>query len=180
MPTAKQMMEAEDVYLLTPSIMNPHCDVYTTNKANMLDWEENMIQWKDRVRILLSEIQEDVAMTASVLVLSTEARAINTVLERNGVTYDEEGQPCWQPFPRVANKVLSVLASMSPTLDDQTLYGRLSARTALGNFKASICSTNALGGKHLIDDDSSSQPLTGDDMGESDLDKDDDQTLNHL
>ncbi len=179
-PTAEQMMEAEDVYLLTPSRMNPHCDAYATNEENMLDWEGNMIQRKDRAQILLSEIQEDVAMTASVQVSSTEAKAIDTVLESNSVTYDEEAHPCWQPIPRAADQVSSILASVSPTLDDQTLYGCLSARTALGKFKASIGSTDALGGEHLIDDDSATQPLTDDDMSESDSDKEDDQTLNDL
>jgi hypothetical protein len=179
-PTAKQMMEAEDVYLLTPSRMNPHCNAYATNEEYMLNWEGNMIQRKDRAQILLSEIQEDVAMTASVQVSSTEARAIDTVLESNSVTYDEEAHPCWQPIPRAADQVSSILASVSPTLDDQTLYGCISARTALRKSKASIGSTDALGGEHLIDDDSATQPLTDDDMSELDSDKEDDQTLNDL
>jgi hypothetical protein len=106
--------------LLTPNRMNPHCDAYATNEENMLDWVGNMIQQKDITQILLSKIQEDVAMAASVQeVPSTEARAIDTVLE--SVTYDEEAHPCWQPISRAANKVSSVLASVSPTLDDQTL-----------------------------------------------------------
>jgi hypothetical protein len=41
-PTAMQMMESEDVYLLTPSRMNPNCDSYVTNEENMLDWEGHM------------------------------------------------------------------------------------------------------------------------------------------
>ena len=36
-PSTKQMMNAEDVYLLTPSTMNPHCDAYATNEENMLN-----------------------------------------------------------------------------------------------------------------------------------------------
>ena len=31
-PMIKQMMEAENVYLLTPSTMNRHCDAYATNE----------------------------------------------------------------------------------------------------------------------------------------------------
>ncbi len=46
-PTAKQMMEAEDVCMLTPSSINPHCDSHATNEENMLDWEGNMAQRKD-------------------------------------------------------------------------------------------------------------------------------------
>jgi hypothetical protein len=106
-PTAKQMMEAEDVHILAPSRMSPHCDAHATNKENVLDWEGNMMQRKDRIQILLSKIQEDVALAASAQVLSTEARAIDTVLERNGATYDEEVHPCWKPVPRAADEVSS-------------------------------------------------------------------------
>ncbi len=36
-PTTEQMMEAEEVYLMTPTRMNPHCDSHATNEDNMLD-----------------------------------------------------------------------------------------------------------------------------------------------
>ena len=51
-PLTEQIMNAEDVYLLTPSKMNPHSNVYATNEENMLDWEVNMVQRRDRVQIL--------------------------------------------------------------------------------------------------------------------------------
>jgi hypothetical protein len=111
-PTAKQMMEAEDVHMLTPSRMNPHCDAHATNEENMLDWEGNMIQQKDKVQILLSDIQEDVALAASAEVSSTEAKAINDVIDGNRAAYDEEAHPCWKPVPRAANEISSMLASV--------------------------------------------------------------------
>jgi hypothetical protein len=43
-PTAKFMQETEDVYLLTPSRWDPHCDAYAINEENMLDWEGNMVE----------------------------------------------------------------------------------------------------------------------------------------
>jgi hypothetical protein len=112
--------------------------------------------------------------------LSTESRSINTVLERNDITFDEEAHPCWKDVPRAANEISSVLADMSPALDDQILCGRLAARVDLGKFKASIGSSDALGGEHLIDDDSATQPLTGNDMSQSDLDEADDQILDKM
>ena len=48
-PLTEQMMNTEDVYLLTPSKMNPHCDGYATNEENILDWEGNMVQRRGRV-----------------------------------------------------------------------------------------------------------------------------------
>ena len=73
-----------------------------------------------------------------------------------------------------------MLASVSTTLDDQVLYGNLTERAYLGKFKAPIVSTNALGGKYLIDDDSATQPLTENDTSESDSDEDEDQALEYL
>jgi hypothetical protein len=78
-PAADQMMESEDVCILAPSRMNPHCDSHTTNEENMLDWEGNVMRRKDRVQILLSEVQDDVAMAASVHISSTEAKAVDAV-----------------------------------------------------------------------------------------------------
>jgi hypothetical protein len=114
-------------------------------------------------------------------VSSAEARAINTVLEGNAIPHDEEAHPCWQPIPRAAGEVSSILASVSPTLDDQVLYGRLAERADLGKFKASIRSMDVLGGQYLIDDDSATQTSTDEDMIESDSeDEDEDQALNDL
>jgi hypothetical protein len=59
---------------------------------------------------------------------------------------------------------------VSPILDDQVLYRRLTERAEIGHFKASIGSTNASSGEYLVetvDDDFS----TDDDMCASDLDE---------
>ena len=61
-PSTEQTMNAEDVYLLIPRSMNPNCDAYAMNEENMLDWEGNMVQRRDRVQILLSNIPEDVML----------------------------------------------------------------------------------------------------------------------
>ena len=153
-PSTEQMMNAEDVYLLTPSMMNPHCDAHEMNEENMLNWEGNMVQRRDRVQILLSDIPGDAAMTESVQVSSAEARTIDTVLEGNVASHDENAaHPCWQPIPRAADEVSSILASVSPILDDQVLYEHLAVRADLRKFKASIGSTDVSGGEYLAEDD---------------------------
>jgi hypothetical protein len=181
-PSTEQMMNAEDVYLRTPSTMNPHCDAYTMNEENMLDWEGNMVQRRDRVQIHLSDIPEDAAVTASVQVSSAEARTIDTVLEGNVASHDGNvAHPCWQPIPRVADEVSSILASVSPILDNQILYGCLAARADLGKFKASIGSTDISGGEYLIYDDSATETSSDDNMIQSDSDdEDEDQALDEL
>ena len=47
---------AEVIYLLTPDRWYPHLDVYAKNEENILDWEGNMIQRADRVKVLLGDI----------------------------------------------------------------------------------------------------------------------------
>jgi hypothetical protein len=168
-PTAEQMMEAEDVCLLTPSRMNPHCDLHTTNKENMLDWEGDVTQRKDRAQMLLSDIPEDTAVTASAQVSSAESEKIDNVLQRHSVPHDEEAHPRWKPIPRVADEASCVLAGVSPTLDDQVLHGRLAEQAEMGRFKVAIGSTNALEGECLVE--------TVDKDSDSDSDKDEDQTL---
>ena len=57
-PTRTELEECR-VLLMTPegSSWNPHSDVYTRNEESMLDWNGQMIEPKDRVRILLSDIK---------------------------------------------------------------------------------------------------------------------------
>jgi hypothetical protein len=155
--------------------------MHASNKENMLDWEGNMMQQKDRAQMLLSDIPEDVAVTASLQVSSAEARTIDDVFGRNCTTHDEEAHPCWQPTPREADEVASVLASVSPTLDCRTL----AAQACLGKFKESTGSTNAMGGEHLIEtvdeDESVTQASDDDDnMSVSDSPEDEDQWMNDL
>ncbi len=45
--------------------------------------------------MLVSDIEDDVAMAASVQVSSAEAKAIDICLETSGAAYDEEAHPCW-------------------------------------------------------------------------------------
>jgi hypothetical protein len=173
-PTSDSMNGAEEVYLLTPSKWNPHCDAYATNEENMLDWEGNMIQRKDRTQILLETIPEDIAMAASVYVSSAETKAINIVFEQCNDASEEEVHPCWKPIPKAANQVASVLAGISPTLDDQELYKRLKASSELGKYKVSIGSTNAMDGEYLVTNDDDSTVQTENEMS------DDQQTLDDL
>ena len=72
------------------------------------------------MQILLYDIPEDAAVTASVEISSAEARTIDIVIEGNVASHDENAAHlCWQPTPRAADEVSSILASVSPILDDQ-------------------------------------------------------------
>jgi hypothetical protein len=47
-PMTKEMQETEEIYLLTPSRWNSHSDAYAMNEDNILDWEGNLKEKKDR------------------------------------------------------------------------------------------------------------------------------------
>ena len=82
------------------------------------------------------------------------------------------------PGQPTRSRVLYLLASVSPILDDQVLYA---ARADFGKFKASIGSTDVSGDEYLIDDDSATQTSTDDNMIELDSnDEDEDQALEEL
>jgi hypothetical protein len=151
-PTSLEMMETEEIYMLTPSRWDPHQTAYADNEDNMLDWEGNMITKRDRQQILLSEIQDDTAMAASIEISSIEVQAIDSVMETMNELY-EKPHPCYQPVPREADQITSVLASVSPLLNDQTLYDRMAERASLGKFQVSIGSTNVTDSEYLVDDD---------------------------
>ncbi len=165
-PTASLMMDTEEVYLLTPSRWNPHDDSYATNEENMLDWEGNMVTKKDRVQVLLADIAEDTAVAASVQISSVENSLIDSVLQRSHIASEEKVQPCWQPIPHAIDQVSSVLAAVSPTLNDETFYELLQERADLGRFQMSIGSTDAMPGSHLASDtesDSDDSSINSDD-----------------
>jgi hypothetical protein len=117
-PTELEMTESEEVYLLTPSRWDPHQSAYAENEENMLDWEGNMVERRDRKQILLSDIAEDEAMAASVQIGSIEVQAVDTAMKMT----DEERKhphPCYEHVPREADQISSILASVLPILNDQ-------------------------------------------------------------
>ena len=179
-PTATHMQDSDEIYLLTTDQFNPHDDSYAANEESMLDWEGNMVERQHRTKILLSEVKENEAMAASVQVSSIESRAIDRALR----TSDDEGEmlkPCFHTIPRAADEISGVLGAMSPILNDMALYERLSARLELGNFQASIGSTNATGKEYLVktvedDDTLATDPSTD----VSDYDKSEDDNDNQF
>jgi hypothetical protein len=162
-PTALLMKEIEDIYLLTPSRWNPHDNSYATNEENMIDWEGNMVTKKDRVQVLLSEVAKDTALAASVKISSVENCAIDKVLQRSQSASEEEVRPCWQHIPHEADEVSSILAAVSPILNDETLYEMLKDRADLGRFQMSIGSTDATPELYLASDSNSNASSIGDD-----------------
>ena len=80
-PTHDDLLNPNEVYILSPATWNPHSDAYSTNEESMLDWEGNMQPKKDcQHQIVLDDVEDDVNMVASLLITPLEQEAIDTHL----------------------------------------------------------------------------------------------------
>ena len=59
-PTENDMLAGHDVYVMTPERWNPHSDAYEQNEANIVDWEGNIKQPKDWIKVITDELSGEV------------------------------------------------------------------------------------------------------------------------
>ena len=57
-PTEEQMMQMEEVYIVTPPNWNLHCDSFARNKEAMLDWNGELVDSTRVQKILMSEVPD--------------------------------------------------------------------------------------------------------------------------
>ena len=91
----------------------------------MLDWEGNMIQRADRVKVLLADIPEDILMSSSLKISSLESSTIDHSMCEPNTTIVS---PPYHPIATEVDEVASVLVNVSPIYDPKKLYSRLSKR----------------------------------------------------
>jgi hypothetical protein len=154
-PTNQILDKCEEVFLLTPEGQwSPHSDAYARNEESMLDWEGNMVEKRDRMQILLSEVHIDSAMAASAEISQLESKSINKRMEEVDQVYtvEQEERPTWSHIPCEVDEVASVLCSVLPLLDPTTMCSLLSERGDIGRFQSSVGSTNATRSEYLMDE----------------------------
>ena len=64
--------DCEEDNVLTPSRWDPHDSAYAHNEAQMIDWQGELVEPKDRQTIDLSEIEEDVAISVACYICHVE------------------------------------------------------------------------------------------------------------
>ena len=130
----------------------------------MLDWEINLIEKKDRQHFLLSYIKGDANIAVTIKIFSMETRAVETLID---AAHQDNGRPSpfFTPYPREVDQVLTVLASISLTLDDALLYESLQDISDMGKFKFSIGSTDDTISQFLVNNDTkATEPSTNNDL----------------
>ena len=134
----RQELDTADVLVLTPegSTWNPHDSAYADNEENMLDWRGDMVEPKDRDRIVLEELPDDERMLSSAKVSLEENVAIDAVSSAADAV-------C---------KRAHISSLISPILDPVLLSEALEERAAAGRFAMSVGSTNACFDEYLFDE----------------------------
>ena len=108
----------------------------------MLDWQVNIVEKNFRKHVIIEDIEEETMMVASLQVIIIEYKAVEHVFE---VIISDNYKPGTFYFliPKQADKVVSILASVDPLFNDQTLYQRMINLADLGKYQMEIGSTIA-------------------------------------
>ena len=110
-PTHDDLLNPNEVYILSPATWNPHSDAYSTNEESMLDWEGNMQPKGDcQHRIVLDDVEDDMNMVASLSITPLEQEAIDIHLIEDDERFDKMGISF---IPRPGNHISSTLGSIS-------------------------------------------------------------------
>ena len=132
-PTHDELVDPSEVYMLTPSVWNPHSSHYAHNEENMLDWEGNMREKRDRteMKIVLDEIDDDPEMVASLWIGEAEDRSIYATFMSSEETLKTSG-------PYADDVIAAMTANISTTLHDETMYNLMKERAETGIFMSNI------------------------------------------
>ena len=127
------MEEPEDVYVLTPTIWNPHSDAYVINEESMLEWEGNMKHEKfHEKRVVIEDIPSDDTMISSLALCDKEQMVVSSYF----VDQDED------------------IKAVHGFEDEHQLYQALNMRNEHGQFAMNIGATSIFDPTYQDDDDS--------------------------
>ena len=163
-PNTQELEEPEDVYILTPTIWNPHSDAYVINEESMLDWEGNMKHEKDHEkRVVLEDIPSDDTMISSLALCEKEQMVVSSYF----VDQDED------------------INAVHGFEDEHQSYQALNMRNEHGQFAMNIGATSIFDQTYLddgdsqdsSDDDDTSQDNSDDDFDPMELDDDTNEVL---
>ena len=148
-PTHDDLLNPNEVYILSPATWNPHSDAYSTNEESMFDWEGNMQPKRDRQhRIILDDVEDDINMVVSLSITPLAQEAIDIHLIEDDERFDEMGISF---IPRPCDHISSTLGSISNTLVDLDLISHMCEKECDGQIAASIGSTNTLQLRYISD-----------------------------
>lgn len=118
--TVEFLRDCGDVYLLTPTNWDPHQIDYSQHEDRMMDWKGN-VTGKSETRLILLDVPDLSPMILAMQVSSVETARMNLVLDEQN-NNNKPIQPTFCQVPSGCNKVSSLLADVSPALDDTLFF----------------------------------------------------------
>ena len=175
-PSAETLNACNKVFLLTPTKWNPHSSSYAQNEECMLDWQGNLLEKQERQRIVLSDVEADPIMVASLQISTDESNVIDHIIDQS-ISKTEIRLPF--EVPKAADQVSSVLANVDPLLNEETMYLRMEQRASLSDYMIAIGSTKAAKpGEYIVETCSDTQSEADYNMDHSvDEDEQDEEVL---
>ena len=146
------MLHCGDLYLLIPSQWDPHTTVYAENEGNMVDWKGNIIEPKYRKRIILQEEKDSKEMHLSSVITTVEKLAVSKAINETNIFEINAVNRAFPSVPKECDQGNSVLNSICPTLNDDTLLQRIEEQADLGIFAMEVCSTIAHDENTVLDE----------------------------
>lgn len=143
-PTARELDETEEIYLLTPEDFNPHDSAYAKNEAAMLDWKGEIVEEKYRPQFLLSEVEEDLTLSSALAISSMEQQAIDQNFDDDDSEDNDTKKVMEIRDPYGIDGVL---------MTSGVLYSKLKDRSDVAKFQAAIGSTAMHHSSFILEDE---------------------------
>ena len=149
-PTENHMLAGHDVYVMTPEMWNPHLEVYEQNKANVVDWEGNIKQPKDRIKVIIEDISGE-ANEGDYQISSVEMDVVDKICAARKQWMDEVRSIGNTTVIRPYDEVGQHLSTVSSVLVEPLLAMRLEERMEHGHETMIIGSTMVGESDYILD-----------------------------
>ena len=134
------MLAGYDVHVMTPERWNPDLDAYEQNEANIVDWEGNIKQPKDRIKVIIEDLSGE-ADEGDYQISSVEMNAPDKICAARKQWMDEVGLMGNRTIIRPYDEVGQHLSAVSSVLVEPLLAMRVGERMEHGHETMIIGST---------------------------------------
>ena len=135
--TKEELVSTEDVLVMTPQVQNwdPNFDVYARNEENMTNWEENLVEPRHCVRIMIEDLPEiDSSMAASAVISVSKYKLIENMIKDTKIITKPSDFDEYMNANNYWNNVHVVLSSIWNIYDPVQLHDKLLECRNVGVF----------------------------------------------
>ena len=144
------MLAGYDMHVMTPKRWNPHSDAYEQNEANIMDWEGNIKQPKDRNKVIMEDLPGETD-DGDYQISSVETNVVDKICAARKQWMDKvefmENITIIRPYDEVDQH----LSAVSSVLAEPLLAMRVGERMEHGHDAMIIGSTTVGESEYILD-----------------------------